>query len=66
MEKDRELISEEVVKEPVNKIVVTGTKTAKNNAKKVVKTEYFDDCDGSGHGYKIIYYSDGTTKEVSY
>lgn len=32
----------------------------------VVSQEYFDDCDGSGHGYYIITYSDGSTKTVEY
>lgn len=32
----------------------------------VVSQEYFDDCDGSGHGYSIITYSDGSTETVEY
>lgn len=34
--------------------------------KTIVKTEYYEDCDGSGHGVKVITYSDGTQKEVPY
>lgn len=31
-----------------------------------VSRENFDDCDGSGHGYAIIHYSDGSTEQVEY
>lgn len=33
-------------------------------AKTVVNVEYYYDCDGSGHGVKVITYSDGTQEEV--
>ena len=32
----------------------------------VVSQQNFDDCDGSGHGYSIITYSDGSTETVEY
>lgn len=32
----------------------------------VVSVEYYDDCDGSGHGVMVITYSDGTQEEVPY
>jgi hypothetical protein len=32
--------------------------------KTVVSTEVYYDCDSSGHGVKIITYSDGTQEEV--
>ena len=32
----------------------------KSNGKKEVKRQKFDDCDGSGHGYYLITYSDGS------
>ena len=35
-------------------------------ARYVVSEEYYDDCDGSGHGVKIITYSDGTQEEIPY
>lgn len=86
-EESREAISENVTKEPVNEIIVKGTKKASSSSgssssgssssgssssssssggKTVVSTEYYDDCDGSGHGVKIITYSDGTVEEVEY
>ena len=34
--------------------------------KTVVSVQYYDDCDGSGHGVKVITYSDGTQVEVPY
>lgn len=101
---DSETVSEKVVKNPVNKIVVYGTKTTTTKAttqrttaarkttapkttspkttvpkttapkttapkttapkttkgKTIVSKERVEDCDGSGHGYYIITYSDGS------
>lgn len=34
---------------------------AQSSSKKEVKRQKFDDCDGSGHGYYLITYSDGST-----
>ena len=34
--------------------------------KTIVSEQYYDDCDGSGHGVKVITYSDGTQVEVPY
>lgn len=77
-EESREAISEEVTKDPVNEIIVKGTKQQSSSSgggsrgnssgggKTVVSTEYYDDCDGSGHGIKVIYYSDGSVQEVPY
>lgn len=36
------------------------------SAKKEVKRQKFDDCDGSGHGYYLITYSDGSTGVIEY
>ncbi len=70
-EVSREQISEEVTVEPVNEIVLQGTKKKQTsssssgkttyNGKKIVKTERFYDCDGSGHGYYEYTLEDGTT-----
>ena len=30
----------------------------------IVRTEIYEDCDGSGHGVKVITYSDGTQEEI--
>ena len=37
-----------------------------SGGKTVVSVKYYEDCDGSGHGVKVITYSDGTQKEVPY
>ena len=37
-----------------------------SNERTVVSVVYYDDCDGSGHGVKVITYSDGTQEEVPY
>lgn len=73
-----EMISEKVIKNPVNKIVVYGTKTTSpkttapaatapsttvpktTKGKTIVSKERVEDCDGSGHGYYVITYSDGS------
>lgn len=73
-EVSKKVISEKVIKEPVNKIVTVGTANqsavsqqtqnnntgANQNGKKVVSKKAVYDCDGSGHGYYEITYSDGT------
>ena len=80
-EESREVISEKTTKEPVTEIIVKGTKevssgggsssdsgssSGSSGGKSVVSEQYFDDCDGSGHGVKITTYSDGTTKQTEY
>ena len=37
-----------------------------SNERYVVSVVYYEDCDGSGHGVKVITYSDGTQEEVPY
>ena len=37
-----------------------------SSQKTVVSVQKYDDCDGSGHGVKVITYSDGTQVEVPY
>lgn len=72
-EDGRKAVKEEVIKEPVDKIVTQGTKPKPKPAaskgkskggkgKKVVSKKKVYDCDGSGHGYYIIKYSDGSIK----
>ena len=76
-EESREAISEKVTKEPVNKIVTTGTYTApaaggddddsgSGGGKYEVSRQAMPDCDGSGHGYYIINYSDGSVEYEEY
>ncbi|MDD6208604.1 MAG: ubiquitin-like domain-containing protein [Clostridiales bacterium] len=63
-EESREKVSEKVVKKAVNQVIVQGTK--KKSGKTIVSKKRVDDCDGSGHGYYIITYSDGTVKYENY
>ena len=41
-------------------------RAAASSAKTEVKRQKFDDCDGSGHGYYLITYSDGSTGVIEY
>lgn len=66
-EKSRKVIKEEVIKEPVSKIIVQGTKKkAAAGDSNIVSKEKVYDCDGSGHGYYIITYRDGSVKYVDF
>ena len=58
---DSKVLSEKVISYPVDKIVVYGTKTVTTTqGKHVVSKERVEDCDGSGHGYYVITWSDGS------
>lgn len=74
-EESREVVEEKVTKEPVNKVVAVGTKEEPAPApepapeeapaaseRSVVSKKAFYDCDGSGHGYFEITYSDGSVE----
>jgi uncharacterized protein YabE (DUF348 family) len=72
-EESREQISEKTVREAVSQIVVQGTKSEEQAAEEkttdgrtVVSKKRVDDCDGSGHGYFVITYSDGTVEYEEY
>lgn len=41
-------------------------KSSGKSSKKEVKRQKFDDCDGSGHGYYLITYSDGSQGVIEY
>ncbi len=68
-ETGREVISENVIEEPVNKIILQGTKSkssssssSSSSSKKSSSSDGgfdVDDCDGSGHGVHYVYDSDG-------
>lgn len=74
VEESREMLRETVTKEPVQEIITCGTAAApsapsngsQDSGKTVVSREKVDDCDGSGHGYYIITYSDGSVEYVDY
>lgn len=77
-EADREKVSEKVTKEAVDQIVTYGTYSAPadngsdndadsdsdsgSGGKTVVSVTPVYDCDGSGHGYNEIHYSDGSVE----
>ena len=70
-EDGRKAVKEEIIKKPVDKIITQGTKPKPapskgkqkgGKGKKVVSKKKVYDCDGSGHGYYIIKYSDGSVK----
>lgn len=62
-----EIVGEVVTLEPVTEIIEVGTKRTTttrrtNPGRYVISKEAVYDCDGSGHGYYIITYSDGTVE----
>ncbi|MGN0395475.1 MAG: ubiquitin-like domain-containing protein [Coprococcus sp.] len=64
-EESRKKVNEVVIKEPVDEIILYGTKRKEvqqpvANGPSVISREQVYDCDGSGHGYWIITYSDGS------
>ncbi|MBQ8860803.1 MAG: G5 domain-containing protein [Ruminococcus sp.] len=74
-ETSKEVISEKVTKEPVDKIISYGSKVtsspssgsdsgsnSSSGGKTVVSKQPVYDCDGSGHGYYVITYSDGSVE----
>lgn len=57
-EENRKPVSEKVITEPVSQVVTQGTK----ERRRIVSKQRVDDCDGSGHGYYVITWSDGTVE----
>lgn len=65
VEESREAMEEKVTKEPVNKVVKVGTKeesSSDGSGRTVISKKAFYDCNGSGHGYYEITYSDGSVE----
>lgn len=65
-EESREPAEENVTKEPVNQVVRVGTQEESSSGggsgRSVVSKKAFYDCNGSGHGYYEITYSDGSVE----
>ncbi|MDO4553729.1 MAG: G5 domain-containing protein [Lachnospiraceae bacterium] len=57
-EESRKAVKETVITEPEDQVVVQGTK----KKRRIVSRKKVYDCDGSGHGYYIITWSDGTVE----
>lgn len=75
---DADPATDEVVEE-VEKAEATGSENSADSntnsdssaetdqsEKEVVSVEVYEDCDGSGHGVKVITYADGTQEEVAF
>lgn len=75
VEDTREATDEKIIKEAVNEVIKVGTKAASSAGnsgssgglgRTEVSRKAFYDCDGSGHGYYEITYSDGTVEYVDF
>lgn len=64
-ESERNILSETVIEEPVPEIIVRSSKK-KENKKTIVSKQSVPDCDGSGHGYYVITWSDGSVTYEEY
>lgn len=71
----KEVLNEKIIKEAQNEIVVYGTQSSSsgssdsgssNTGRYETHRVRVDDCDGSGHGYYEIYYSDGSVEYEAY
>ncbi|MBQ6465230.1 MAG: DUF348 domain-containing protein [Oscillospiraceae bacterium] len=60
VEESRTAIRTEVLVEPVTQLILTGPKDP--SVVSIVSKKAFYDCDGSGHGYYEITYSDGSVE----
>ena len=61
-EESREQISDEVTREPVNEVILVGTKLGRYEVSRVA----VPNCADGSHGYYEITYSDGTKEYVEY
>lgn len=61
-EASRKKAKEKVIKKPVSQVIIKGTKQKRS----VVSKEKVEDCDGSGHGYYIVTWSDGEVEYIEY
>ena len=64
VEESRELIAEEITRAPVEEVVLVGPKDTTGLT--IVSKKVFYDCDGSGHGYYEITYSDGSVEYIRF
>ena len=56
----------QTTKPKVTKAPTTKPAEPTTSGRTVVSVEIYEDCDGSGHGVKVITYSDGTQEEVAF
>lgn len=64
VEESREPIAERILREPVDALILTGP--VDTTSLTIVSKKAYYDCDGSGHGYYEIVYSDGTVEYVPF
>lgn len=72
---EKEVLKEAIIKEPVDRIITQGSKkttqgtsqkTTQSGGKSIVSKQRVDDCNGSGHGYFVITWSDGSVTYQEY
>ncbi len=67
-ESERKVIEEKIITEPIDEIVLRGPKkkVADNGGKTVKSKQKVENCNGDGHGYYIVTWSDGTVTYEEY
>jgi len=58
VEESREAIAQQILREPIDAVILTGPRDLSGLS--IVSKKAYYDCDGSGHGYYEITYSDGS------
>lgn len=64
VEESREWLGEEILRDPVEEVIRVGPKDTTGLS--IVSRKVFYDCDGSGHGYYEITYSDGSVEYIRF
>ncbi len=59
-------VTKPVVTQPATTTPPTTKPEPTTSGRTIVSVEIYEDCDGSGHGVKVITYSDGTQEEVPF
>lgn len=62
----RPAVTQPVVTKPATTTPPTTKPEPTTSGRTIVSVEIYEDCDGSGHGVKVITYSDGTQEEVPF
>lgn len=67
-ESERKSLEEKVITEPVDEIVIRGPKkkAPSNGGKKIKSKQKVENCNGDGHGYYIVTWSDGSVTYQEY
>lgn len=62
----RPVVTQPTVTKPATTTPPTTKPEPTTSGRTIVSVEIYEDCDGSGHGVKVITYSDGTQEEVPF